>query len=86
MGLMAGFYREDDLRSFFIVSQARIERGDIEGGRCSDDVEGILVKVSSASGDKCERCWVYDVTVGQQPDHPTICNRCIDSLQAIGQS
>jgi isoleucyl-tRNA synthetase len=77
---------QEDLRSFFIVSQARIQRGDIEDGRCSDDVEGIVVKVSSASGEKCERCWVYDVSVGEQSDHPTICNRCVDNLQAKGQS
>lgn len=25
---------------------------------------------------KCERCWNYRLTVGLDPDHPTLCERC----------
>jgi len=25
---------------------------------------------------KCERCWNYRPTVGQSPEHPTLCDRC----------
>lgn len=74
---------QDDLRSIFIVSEAKLQRGDVDGGVRSSDVKGIVVRVSPASGKKCERCWVYDISVGEKPDHPTICNRCYDSLQKI---
>ena len=67
-------------------NQGQAEGGDIEGGVRSSDVEGIVVKVAPAAGKKCERCWVYDTTVGDQTEHPTICNRCLTSLQAIEQS
>lgn len=77
---------QDDLRSIFIVSEAKLQRGDVDGGVRSSDATGIVVKVSPASGKKCERCWVYDVSVGEQPEHPTICNRCFNSLQIIEKS
>ncbi len=77
---------QDDLRSIFIVSEAALQRGDVEGGVRSSDTAGIVVKVSPASGKKCERCWVYDTSVGEQPEHPTICNRCYNSLQIIETS
>jgi isoleucyl-tRNA synthetase len=73
----------DDLRSIFIVSEAKLQRGDVNGGVRSSDTTGIVVKISPASGKKCERCWVYDISVGEQPDHPTICNRCFNNLQII---
>jgi isoleucyl-tRNA synthetase len=76
----------DDLRSIFIVSQAHLQCGDIEDGVRSSDVDGIVVKIAPAAGKKCERCWVYDTSVGEQADHPTICNRCVTSLKTIAQS
>ena len=35
-----------------------------------------LIKVSKADGGKCERCWKYDVQVGTDSQHPTVCARC----------
>jgi len=41
-----------------------------------------VVKVSKADGAKCERCWKYDVRVGADRNHPTICPRCAAVLSA----
>ena len=38
--------------------------------------EDLKVTVKPAAGHKCERCWVYSDTVGQDPEHPTLCTRC----------
>ena len=38
----------------------------------------IQVEVQPASGKKCERCWIYSKTVGENHNHPTICSRCAD--------
>ena len=38
--------------------------------------EDLKVAVSPASGEKCERCWIYSDTVGKDADHPTLCARC----------
>ena len=71
----------DDLRYIFIVSEAQLVKDQkLEGAFVSKDVEGLSIRVQKASGEKCERCWVHDTSVGTNSEHPTICNRCKDSL------
>jgi isoleucyl-tRNA synthetase len=36
----------------------------------------LAILVTSAPGEKCERCWTYSVSVGEDQKHPTICHRC----------
>lgn len=38
------------------------------------------VEVVKSTCNKCERCWHYVESVGQNITHPTICGRCIDTL------
>jgi isoleucyl-tRNA synthetase len=49
----------------------------------SEEIPGFAVEVLPASGDKCERCWNYTEDVGSDPDWPTICTRCSDSVRQI---
>jgi len=66
-----------ELQSIFIVSQADLQQdAAFEGAFESDIVEGLSINVSSAAGDKCERCWIHVSSVGEDQDHPTLCNRC----------
>lgn len=39
--------------------------------------------VAQAEGDKCERCWHTEPTVGENPAHSTLCARCIAAVQAL---
>jgi isoleucyl-tRNA synthetase len=32
---------------------------------------------------KCERCWNHRPTVGQSPEHPTLCERCARVIEAL---
>ncbi|MBW1867419.1 MAG: hypothetical protein JRI38_06725, partial [Deltaproteobacteria bacterium] len=74
----------EKLSSLFIVSQAALIKGaELEGAYVSEDIKGLSVKVESAAGAKCERCWIYDATVGEDDMHPTICRRCKDALEKI---
>ena len=57
---------ENELASAFIVSDVIVESGDGE----------LEVTVNKAEGEKCERCWCYSKTVGENADHPTLCARC----------
>jgi isoleucyl-tRNA synthetase len=36
--------------------------------------------VSKADGQKCERCWHWETDVGSNPEHPTICRRCVKAV------
>lgn len=56
----------------FIVSQVSFVEGD-----------ELSVHIGHASGEKCPRCWNYR-ELGGNPNHPDVCERCGDALDAIG--
>jgi isoleucyl-tRNA synthetase len=43
----------------------------------------VLVSVTRATGEKCERCWHWETDVGSHPEHPTICARCVKAIIQI---
>ena len=44
------------------------------------------VTVTASTNDKCERCWHYSDTIdAANPDHPTICDRCIENITGNGE-
>ena len=61
-----------------------VQGSDLADAYLSQEVDGIAVQVGPGPGDKCNRCWVHDTSVGRQPDHPEICSRCFDSLTVMG--
>lgn len=69
--------KEELLKEIFIVSDVEIKEGKLDEN--SDEV--IAVKVEQAEGEKCERCWMYSKTVGEDKNNPTICHRCSENLQ-----
>ena len=74
----------DKLREVFIVSRVDLVSDPaFEGTYASDDISGLKIGVASATGDKCERCWVHDPDVGTIADHPTICKRCKEALDRM---
>jgi isoleucyl-tRNA synthetase len=68
---------KNDLRYFFIVSAVELKKGAGNG-----DVP-VVVQVSKASGEKCERCWNFSIHVGEDKNYPTVCERCSAVLQEI---
>jgi isoleucyl-tRNA synthetase len=76
---------KEDMRSLLIVSQVRIVPATeiAEPHPCpGNDFEGLIVGVSRAKGQKCNRCWMYSELVGVDTDHPDICERCLKNLKA----
>ena len=63
------------LMTVFIISDLQIEQDNRSEG------EKVGVKVEMAEGEKCERCWMYSTTVGQDKENPTICKRCSENLK-----
>lgn len=70
--------KADMLPTVLIVSAVRIEEGD--GGDYVGEL-GFGVTVAHASGEKCERCWIYSDTVGHDHAHPTLCARCAEIVK-----
>jgi isoleucyl-tRNA synthetase len=68
---------KNDLRYFFIVSAVEVRKGSGNG-----DVP-VVVEVSKAPGEKCERCWNFSTHVGEDKNYPTVCERCSAVLKEI---
>lgn len=62
-----------------IVSQASLVEDTAAGEATAREDLKVLVK--PASGHKCERCWTYSETVGQDEKHPTLCARCASVVE-----
>ena len=69
---------EGELLQVFIVSALEIVK---DSKKDEDSNLGIAVEITVAEGEKCERCWMYSTTVGQDKENPTICHRCSENLK-----
>jgi isoleucyl-tRNA synthetase len=79
---LIGAHRED-LRALQIVSQLDVvDKGALAADPYeSKEIEGLYVSVAKARGQKCNRCWIYSEDLGKDPEHPTICGRCLTNLK-----
>jgi isoleucyl-tRNA synthetase len=73
----------ENLNDIFIVSQAKLVDTIDDTAYHGQDIEGLAIKVYKAAGEKCERCWRFDETIGNDSEHPTACERCSDALKKI---
>jgi len=74
-----------DLATYFITSTVEIhpaEEAPAEAYR-NEELPGLAVTVAKAPGQKCERCWIYSETVGESPEHPTLCKRCDTVIKSL---
>ncbi len=74
---------EQELPTLFIVSQVVVRSTEHPAGEkhlASEEALGMSVNVVKAEGEKCERCWNYRDSVGGAPEHPTLCDRCIEAV------
>ncbi|MFY7942252.1 MAG: class I tRNA ligase family protein, partial [Burkholderiaceae bacterium] len=65
----------EDVRFVFITSALQFEAG-----------QTLTVQVSPSPHVKCERCWHYQVDVGQVAAHPHLCQRCDSNLHGAGEN
>lgn len=68
----------NELPFVFIVSQAVVQKAD---GDAEPQFE-----IAASEHQKCERCWHYEADVGADPEHPTICKRCLTNLFEGGET
>ncbi len=68
-------------RTVFIVSQVKIEaESELASPVSGVELPGLKILVESATGEKCQRCWVRSEKVGAFTDQPLICDRCYDAV------
>ncbi len=72
-----------DLPEFFVVSGVRrvadlpAETPVVEAG------ENLRVGVRKKAGQKCARCWMWYEAVGQHPEYPDLCPKCIRAVESL---
>jgi len=73
----------ENLNDIFIVSSVVIVDSMDDNAYQAQEIEGLSIKVKKAAGEKCDRCWRFDKTIGMDVDHPTACARCATALKKI---
>lgn len=66
---------KDILPMIFIVSDVALEQ--------DDATKTIGIEVTAATGEKCERCWIFSPSVGENHNHPTLCARCAEVIEEL---
>ena len=64
--------KEELLQEVFIVSGVKVKKS-----------KEFSIEVAVADGEKCERCWMYSTTVGEDKENPTICHKCSEALRGM---
>ncbi len=70
----------EDLKTLFIVSDVKVVSGSGDGYD-GEEFAGITVAVEPSTAPKCVRCWQHDVRVGEDPEHPELCPRCLRAIR-----
>lgn len=84
----------DELRTVLMISQVHIVDS-VDGITCDEKYRsvggtssGCVIGVTKAAGVKCERCWFYDTTIGEDESlaHSDVCQRCNHAIDAWEES
>ncbi len=78
----------DELRFFLITSYARVQP---QAAQPDDAVEvqingqPLAIRVTPSAHAKCIRCWHHREDVGQDAEHPELCERCVENAFGAGE-
>jgi len=76
----------DELRFVLITSGANVLPNAKRTAKAVDTtVEGLSIEVLASTDKKCVRCWQYVADIGEDPDHPELCQRCITNVTGQGE-
>jgi len=76
-----------ELHFVFITSNAGV--ADMQF--CPDDavateLDGVKLKVTVSEHAKCVRCWHQRYDIGEHPEHPELCGRCVENVAGPGET
>jgi len=75
---------EEELPFIFITSQASVKPLDeAPSSSIVDEELGIRLVAKRATGEKCQRCWIYSPSVGKDGEYPDVCRRCAEVLRSL---
>lgn len=76
----------DELRFILITSSATV----LPLANCPAEIaisgmEGLAIQVQASECEKCERCWHRCDDIGENPEHPQLCMRCVSNIEGEGE-
>jgi len=76
----------NELRFVLITSAARLLPLDTAPAEAVEtELSALKLRVEKSAHTKCARCWHHCEDVGTNPEHPDICQRCIDNIEGEGE-
>lgn len=75
----------DELRFILLVSDAVIESADAKPPTDVFETDDFLIWVEKNTDPKCVRCWQQRADIGESPEHPELCGRCIENVAGDGE-
>ena len=77
----------NELHFIFITSNASVIADQFTPDEAiPTEIEGIKLNVIVSSQPKCVRCWHQRYDVGENPDHPELCGRCVENVEGNGET
>ena len=70
-----------ELQEIINISKLNFEKESIDREISDILSEEIRVLIDKADGQKCERCWHWEMDIGRNADHPTLCGRCAEAVK-----
>jgi len=78
---------QDELRFVLITSYASVlSEQYCPADALQTEIDGLKLSVTPSASPKCIRCWHHRKDVGEHPDHPELCGRCVDNVAGAGES
>lgn len=72
---------DNELRFLLISSKANLKPLEEKSENATEtSISGLFIEIDKIEEPKCERCWHRSSTVGQNNQHPEICNRCVENI------
>jgi isoleucyl-tRNA synthetase len=77
---------ETELRFLLLTSDVSLELCEVFpiDAKNTENAD-LAVRIDAAQAPKCIRCWQKREDVGQHPEHPEICGRCIENVDGSGE-
>ena len=77
---------ESELRFVLITSKATVKPiSEADEQSLTTEIDGLKVSVNKTEAQKCARCWHHQPSVGENAEHPELCNRCVTNIQGKGE-
>lgn len=76
----------DELRFVLITSEAVVKPlAEAPADAQATEMDDLRVVASASKDPKCERCWHRRPDIGVNPQHPTLCGRCVVNVDGPGE-